>query len=75
MSAETSKILARAASQPLCDVVVIGTLPGGQGMYMDWNGETIASLIMRLEAAKLEAVRTYVDGINGRGPAAIEAAE
>ena len=64
MSAETNKILARAASQPLCDVVVLGVLPGGQGLYMDWNGTTVASLVMLLEAAKSEAVAAFVDGVN-----------
>ena len=72
MSAETNKILARAAIQPLCDVVVLGVLPGGQGLYMDWSGSTIASLVLMLETAKQEAIATYIDGLNGRS---MEAAE
>jgi hypothetical protein len=72
MSAETNKILARAAGQPLCDVVVLGVLPSGQGLYMDWSGSTVASLVLMLEAAKQEAIATYIDGINGKS---LEAAE
>lgn len=63
MSALTTKILARAAAQPLCDVVVIGILPNGGGLYLDWNGSTTASLVMMCQAAIHEATETYVEGL------------
>jgi len=64
MSAETTKILARAAGQPLCDCVVIGVLPNGGGLYLDWNGTTISSLVMLCQAAIHEATQTYVEGLH-----------
>lgn len=64
MSAATTKILARAAAQPLCDVVVIGVLPNGGGLYLDWNGTTTASLVMLCQAAIHEATEQFVEGIN-----------
>ncbi len=64
MSAETTKILARAAAQPLCDCVVIGVLPNGGGIYLDWNGTTTASLVMLCQAAIHEATEQFVEGIN-----------
>ena len=64
MSATTTKILARAAAQPLCDVVVIGVLPNGGGLYLDWNGQTVASLMMMCHAAIHEATETYVEGLH-----------
>ena len=64
MSAETTKILARAASQPLCDVVVIGVLPNGGGLYLDWNGQTVSSLMMMCHAAMHEATEKFIGGIN-----------
>ena len=64
MSAATTKILARAAAQPLCDVVVIGVLPNGGGLYLDWNGTTVASLMMMCHAAMHEATEKFIGGIN-----------
>jgi len=64
MSATTTKILARAAAQPLCDVVVIGVLPNGGGLYLDWNGQTVSSLVMLCQAAIHEATETYVEGLH-----------
>lgn len=64
MSAETTKILARAAGQPLCDCVVIGVLPNGGGLCLDWNGTTTASLVMLCQAAIHEATEQFVEGIN-----------
>ena len=64
MSAATTKILARAAAQPLCDVVVIGVLPNGGGLYLDWNGTTVASLMMMCHAAMHEATEKFIEGIN-----------
>ena len=64
MSAATTRILARAAAQPLCDVVVIGILPNGGGLYLDWNGTTISSLVMLCQAAIHEATQTYVEGLH-----------
>ena len=64
MSATTTKILARAAAQSLCDVVVIGILPNGGGLYLDWNGTTVASLMMMCHAAMHEATEKFVEGIN-----------
>lgn len=63
MSALTNKILARAAGQPLCDVVVIGVLPNGGGLYLDWNGSTVASLVLMCQAAIHEATELYVEGL------------
>lgn len=64
MSAETTKILARAAGQPLCDCVVIGVLPNGGGLYLDWNGQTVSSLMMMCHAAMHEATEKFIEGIN-----------
>ena len=64
MSATTTKILARAAAQPLCDVVVIGVLPNGGGLYLDWNGTTVASLMMMCHAAMHEATEKFIEGIH-----------
>ena len=64
MSAATTKILARAAAQPLCDVAVIGVLPNGGGLYLDWNGTTISSLVMLCQAAIHEATEKFIEGIN-----------
>lgn len=64
MSATTTKILARAAAQPLCDVVVIGVLPNGGGLYLDWNGQTVASLMMMCQAAIHEATEKFIEGIH-----------
>lgn len=64
MSAATTKILARAAAQPLCDVVVIGVLPNGGGLYLDWNGQTVSSLMMMCHAAMHEATEKFVEGIH-----------
>lgn len=63
MSTETTKILANAAGTPLCDVVVIGVKPGG-GIYIDWTGTTIASLLLFLELAKQEAMDAWKEGVN-----------
>lgn len=68
MSAATTKILARAAAQPLCDVAVIGVLPNGGGLYLDWNGTTTASLVMLCQAAIHEATEQFVEGINDHSP-------
>jgi hypothetical protein len=64
MSATTTKILARAAAQPLCDVVVIGVLPNGGGLYLDWNGQTTSSLVMLCQAAIHEATETFIEGLH-----------
>ena len=64
MSAATTRILARAAAQPLCDVVVIGVLPNGGGLYLDWNGQTVSSLMMMCHAAMHEATEKFIGGIN-----------
>jgi len=64
MSAATTRILARAAAQPLCDCVVIGVLPNGGGLYLDWNGTTTASIVMLCQAAIHEATQTYVEGLH-----------
>ncbi len=64
MSATTTKILAMAAAQPLCDVVVIGVLPNGGGLYIDWNGQTVASLMMMCHAAMHEATEKFIEGIH-----------
>jgi hypothetical protein len=64
LSAATTKIIARAAAQPLCDVVVIGVLPNGGGLYLDWNGTTTASLIMLCQAAIHEATEKFIEGIH-----------
>ena len=64
MSAATTKILARAAAQPLCDVVVIGVLPNGGGLYLDWNGQTVSSLMMMCHAAMHEATEKFIEGIH-----------
>jgi len=64
MSATTTKILARAAAQSLCDVVVIGILPNGGGLYLDWNGQTVASLMMMCHAAMHEATEKFIEGIH-----------
>lgn len=71
MSAKTTEILARAAGIPLCDVVVIGVRPGA-GLYIDWSGSTIASLIMFLELAKREAMNAWDEGaeLHRKGEAA-----
>ena len=59
----TNEILARASSQKLCDVVVIGVLPDGGGLYLDWSGSTVASLSLMLSAAQSEVANAYLDGI------------
>lgn len=64
MSATTTKILARAAAQPLCDVVVIGVLPNGGGLYLKINGTTVASLMMMCYAAMHEATEKFIEGIH-----------
>lgn len=64
MSAATTKIIARAAAQPLCDVVVIGILPNGGGLYLDWNGQTVSSLMMMCHAAMHEATEKFIEGIH-----------
>ena len=64
MSAATTKILARAAAQPLCDVADIGVLPNGGGLYLDWNGTTISSLVMLCQAAIHEATEKFIEGIH-----------
>lgn len=61
MSEATTKVLATAAGIPLCDVVVIGVKPGA-GLYIDWTGTTVASLIMFLELAKREAMNAWDEG-------------
>ena len=64
MSAATTRILARAAAQPLCDVVVIGVLPNGGGLYLDWNGQTTSSLVMLCQAAIHEATEKFIEGLH-----------
>lgn len=58
-------VIARAAKMELCDVVVIGVLPDGGGLYTDWSGTTINSLVLQLDAAKAEAIRLYLAGLKG----------
>ena len=66
MSDLTEKILARAKSQPLCNVAVIGVLPDGGGLYLDWTGKTTSSLVQMCQAAIQEATAVYVDGLKSR---------
>lgn len=53
-------VIAKAADADLCDVAIIGIKPKG-GMYIDWSGTTVASLILYLEAAKAEAVKAFAE--------------
>jgi hypothetical protein len=55
-----SDVIARAADSDLCDVVVIGIKPKG-GLYVDWSGTSVASLVLYIEAAKAEAVKAFAE--------------
>jgi hypothetical protein len=63
MNIKAGEVIARASRVDLCASVVIGIRPNGGGLYVDWSGETIMSLITLLEAAKAEAVATYLEGL------------
>ena len=61
MTPEASEVIARAQTVDLCTVAVIGIRPNGGGLYIDWSGETIHSLITHLQAASAEAVQSFID--------------
>lgn len=63
MSEATTKVLATAAGTPLCDCVVIGVKPGGD-LYIDWTGETLASLFLFLKLAEREAMDAWDAGVD-----------
>ena len=60
MSPEAAEVLGRASRVNLCTCVVIGIKANGGGLYVNWSGETIHSLITHLEAAKAEAVAEFL---------------
>lgn len=61
-----ARVIERASETDLCDVAVIGIRPDGGGLYLDWSGTTVTSLILHLAAAHHTAVRAFVDGVEGK---------
>lgn len=53
-------VISKAAKADLCDVVVIGIKPKG-GLYVDWSGTSVASLVLHIEAAKAEAIKAFAE--------------
>jgi hypothetical protein len=73
MTPESAEVLGRASRQNFCAVAIVGILPNGGGLYVDWSGSTVSSLITMIEAAKAEAVQAYIEQLNK--PQIAEAAE
>lgn len=61
MTLEAAEVIARLQNVDLCTVAVVGIRPNGGGLYIDWSGETIHSLITHLQAGCAEAVQTFID--------------
>lgn len=61
-----ARVIERASDVDLCDVVVIGVRPNGGGLYLDWSGSTVTSLLLHLIAAQYKAAGVYVDGLEGK---------
>jgi len=60
MTPEAAEVLGRASRVNLCTCVVVGIKANGGGLYINWSGETIHSLITHLEAAKAQAVAEFL---------------
>ena len=58
-----TEILAKAASEQLCNVVVIGLRPD-RTLYIDHSGTTVASLMMYCDLAKDEAMKAWHEASN-----------
>lgn len=56
-------VLGRASRTDLCDVFVVGIKPNGGGLHIDWSTQTVASLVLNLQAAINEAVNAYAAGL------------